>query len=93
MFFFMRKKILENFYTLIWIIIGFIFIFIALFPGIINLISNILGIEFLPLGVFVIAIFGLGAIIIHLSSVISSHEKKIKEFEKKIAILVYKKKS
>jgi hypothetical protein len=91
MFFFVRKKILQNFYTLIWIMIGFVFIFIALFPKTINLIAHVLGIEFSPIGILVVAIFGLGSIILYLSAVISFHEKKIKEFEKKIAIIAYKK--
>jgi hypothetical protein len=93
MFFFVRKKILENFYTLIWIFVGIIFILICIFPQIVNFISIILGIEFYSLGVIAISIVGLGAIILHMSIVISFHQKKIKEFEKRIAIYEQEKKN
>jgi len=93
MFFFVRKKILENFYTLIWIIVGTVFILISIFPKIVNFISIILGIELYSLGIIAISIVGLGAIILHMSIVISFHEKKIKEFEKRIAIHEQEKKN
>ena len=49
--------------------------------------SSLLGIEFSAIGVLVISILGLGAIILHLSTIITNHQRKIKEFEKKITIL------
>jgi hypothetical protein len=93
MFFFVRKKILENFYTLIWFVVGIVFILICIFPQIVNFISIILGIELYSLGIVAISIIGLGAIILHMSIVISFHEKKIKEFEKRIAIHEQEKKN
>tara|TARA_E500000178_G_C16655921_1_gene588462 strand:- start:426 stop:620 length:195 start_codon:yes stop_codon:yes gene_type:complete len=60
---------------------------ISLSPKIVDAISNFLGIEFSPIGVLVVAIFGLGAILLHLSSVVTKHNKKIREFEKKLSIL------
>tara|TARA_A100001015_G_scaffold197967_1_gene220826 strand:+ start:1906 stop:2253 length:348 start_codon:yes stop_codon:yes gene_type:complete len=84
---FVRKKSLEPMYSFIWILIGIFFISIAFFPNIIKLISFLLGIKFSPVGILVVAIFGLGLIILHLSTIITKHQKKIKEFEKKIALL------
>ena len=84
---FVRKKSLEPMYSFIWILIGIFFISVAFFPNIIKLISFLLGIKFGPVGVLVVAIFGLGAIILHLSTIITKHQKKIREFEKKIALL------
>ena len=49
--------------------------------------SILLGIEFSPIGVLVISIFGLGSIILHISTIITKHQRKIREFEKKIALL------
>ena len=85
--FFVRKKYLEHLYSFIWILIGFFFILISLFPGIINLISKLFGIEFSPIGVIVVSIFGLGAILLHLSTILTLHNKKIREFEKTIALM------
>ena len=52
-------------YSFIWILIGIFFIF-SFFPNIVLLVSILLGIEFSPIGVLVISIFGLGSIILHL---------------------------
>ncbi len=84
---FVRKKSLEPMYSFIWILIGIFFISIAFYPNIIYLVSVLLGIKFSPIGILVISIFGLGTIILHLSTIITKHQRKIKEFEKKIALL------
>ena len=85
--FFVRKKYLEHLYSFLWIIIGIFFISVSFFPNIIDAISFLLGIDFSPIGVLVISIFGLGTIILHLSTVITQQKRKIKEFEKKIALI------
>ena len=85
--FFMRKKYLEYLYSFICIIIGLFFISISFFPNIVELISRLLGIDFSPIGVLVISIIGLGAILLHMSSVITQHNKKIREFEKRLSII------
>ena len=84
---FVRKKYLDHLYSFLWIFIGIFFISVSFYPKILNMISVFLGIEFQAIGVLVISIFGLGAIILHLSTVITQHQRKIKEYEKKIAIL------
>ena len=88
---FVRKKSLDPMYSFIWILIGIFFILVSFFPNIIYLVSILLGIEFSPIGVLVISIFGLGSIILHLSTIITKHQRKIREFEKKIALLENKK--
>lgn len=88
---FVRKKSLDPMYSFIWILIGIFFILISFFPNIVYLVSILLGIEFSPIGVLVISIFGLGSIILHLSTIITKHQRKIREFEKKIALLENKK--
>ena len=72
---FVRKKSIEPMYSFIWILIGIFFISVAFFPNIINLISFLLGIKFGPVGVLVVAILGLGMIILHLSTIITKHQK------------------
>lgn len=86
-FLFVRKKNLEPMYSFIWILIGIFFISIAIYPNIIQIISILLGIKFSPIGVLVISIFGIGSIILHLSTILTKHQRKIREFEKKIALL------
>ena len=84
---FVRKRYLEHLYSFIWIMIGCFFISVSLFPNIANIISNLLGIEFSPIGILVVSIFGLGAILLHLSSIVTQHNKKIREFEKKLSLI------
>tara|TARA_Y100001935_G_scaffold202840_1_gene171393 strand:- start:167 stop:508 length:342 start_codon:yes stop_codon:yes gene_type:complete len=91
--FFIRKRYLEHLYSFIWILIGLFFISISFFPNIVELISKLLGIDFSPIGVLVISIIGLGAILLHMSSIITQHNKKIREFEKRLSILDPKNKS
>jgi hypothetical protein len=86
-FLFIRRKSLEPMYSFIWILIGLFFISVAFYPKIIYLISVLLGITFHPIGIIVVSIFGLGSIILHLSTIITKQQRKIKQFEKKIAIL------
>ena len=69
------------------IINGYSFISISFFPDIVELISKLLGIDFSPIGVLVISIIGLGAILLHMSSIITQHNKKIREFEKRLSLL------
>ena len=86
-FYFVRRKYLDQIYSFIWILIGFFFISLAFFPNIVDLISAILGIDFSPIGILVVSLVGLGAITLHLSTIISAHNKKIREFEKKHSLI------
>ena len=85
---FVRKKYLDSLYSFMWILIGFFFILISVFPKIVNFISIALGIDFSPIGILVISILVLGIIILHLSTIVTTHNKKIREFEKKIALMI-----
>lgn len=85
--FFLRRRYLDHLYSLIWILIGLFFISISFFPNIVEEISKLLGIDFSPIGILVVSIVGLGAILLHMSSVITQHNKKIREFEKRLSII------
>ena len=82
-----RRKHLDNFYSILWIFVGVFFLIIAAIPEIVNILSSLLGISFVPLALLAIAIVALGTIILHLSIITTKHNQKIKEFEKKIAYL------
>ena len=91
--FFVRRKYLDQLYSLIWILIGLFFITLSFFPKMLDFISNFLGIGFSPIGIVVVSIIGLGSIILHLSTIATNHNKKIREFEKKIALIEKDKKN
>jgi hypothetical protein len=84
----LRRRRLDNFYSILWIIIAFVFMTISIFPNILNIISQLLGIDFVPLSILVLSIFALSSIVLHLSIIITKHNQKIREFEKKISYLV-----
>jgi len=84
----LRKKRLDNFYCIIWIFFGFFLILLSVFPSLINVISKILGIDFVPLSLLVLSIFALSTIVLHLTTIITKHNQKIREFEKKIAYII-----
>ena len=89
---FVRKKYLENLYSFVWILIGIFFIIVSINPKIVNLISDLLGIEFYPIGIIVISIFGLGIISLHISVILTQHNRKIRDFEKKLSLIDTEKK-
>ena len=89
--FFVKKKYLENLYSLVWILIGFFFVVVSLYPKIVNHISSFLGIEFSPIGIIIISILGLGIIALHISTILTQHNRKIREFEKKLSLIDDKK--
>ena len=88
---FVRKKYLENLYSFVWILIAFFFIFVSINPKIVNLVSDLLGIEFSPIGIIVISILGLGIISLHISVILTQHNRKIRDFEKKMSLIDEKK--
>ncbi len=88
---FVKKKYLENLYSLVWILIGFFFVVVSLYPKIVNHISSFLGIEFSPIGIIIISILGLGIIALHISTILTQHNRKIREFEKKLSLIDNKK--
>lgn len=91
--FFVRKKYLDQLYSFIWMLIGLFFIFLSFFPKMLDFISVFLGISFSPIGILVVSIIGLGSILLHISTIVTNHNKKIREFEKKIALIEKDKKN
>jgi len=87
-FYFVRRKYLDQIYALIWLLIGVFFIGLSFFPKVLDFISIFLGIDYLPFGILVVSILGLGAIVLHMSTIITLHNKKIREFEKKISFII-----
>jgi hypothetical protein len=88
---FLRKRILNNFYALLWITISALFIIIAVYPDLLEFIARIAGIDFTPLAIVAFFIFFLIAIVFHITLIISDHNRKIREFEKEISFLKEKK--
>jgi len=74
-----RKKIREE-YSIIWIIIGFVFLFFSIFRNALNILASNLGIAYVPMALLLILIVGVFLILVQFSTVIS----KLTEQNKKI---------
>ncbi|KPK77159.1 MAG: hypothetical protein AMJ89_02945 [candidate division Zixibacteria bacterium SM23_73] len=72
-----RKKKLKEEYAILWIAIIFVFLIFAIFRGLIDYISNLLGIYYQPASLFIILIVGLFLLVLHFSIVISDLKTKI----------------
>ena len=66
-----RRKKLNVEYALVWIVLFIMFLILSLFRGVIDIISNFLGIHYQPASLFMILIMFLFLLTFHFSIVIS----------------------
>ena len=72
-----RKKRLNVEYALVWIALFLLFLTLSLFRGLIDIISDFLGIHYQPASLFMILIMCLFLLTFHFSIVISKMKNKI----------------
>lgn len=72
-----RKKKLKEEYAILWIVIIIVFLIFSIFRGLIDFISNLLGIFYQPASLFIILIIGLFLLSLHFTIVISDLKTKI----------------
>ena len=82
-----RKKKLEEKYSMMWLIAGIIILLVSLFPNIIVKISSLVGVYYPPSLMFLLAIIILGACLIHVSVVITKQNKMIVRLNQEVGIL------
>jgi len=82
-----RKKKLKEEYAILWIAIILVFFIFAIFRGLIDYISNLLGIYYQPASLFIILIIGLFLFILHFSIVISDLKTKINKLVMTLTLL------
>lgn len=84
---FLKRKALELKYTLLWLFAGVIMGVMLIFPGILNWIIHMLGIETYMNGLFVLAIGFIICILMALTSIVSRQLKKINDLVQENAML------
>lgn len=72
-----RKKKLRVEYAVLWIAISILFLIISVFRGLIDLLSNLLGISYQPAALFLVLFVALFLLMLHFSIVISDLKDKI----------------
>lgn len=83
----LKKKNLNLKYTLIWIFSGIIMTIVVLFPGILNLLSNKLGIVEPVNGLFSVCIFLILLILMSITAIVSKMNEKNKKLVQQYALL------
>lgn len=86
---FIRKYRLELKYSMLWFVVTIFSILLSIFPKMLNVISNLMGIELPVNALFLLTFFGLIVIILSLTLELSKSTMKVKELSQEIGILKY----
>lgn len=84
-----RRRKLKEEYSLLWLLSGIVILIFSICPGLLNIISKILGMYYLTT-LFVISFLFLLAIVLHFSTVISRLSEKNKKLAQELSILDFK---
>lgn len=82
-----RKKKLREEYAILWIAVFIIFLIISIFRGLIDYLSNLLGIYYQPTSLFIVLIIGLFLLMLHFTIVISDLKMKINKLVINLTLL------
>lgn len=81
-----KKNKLDEKYSILWIILGIIILFVAIFPNSIITIANWFNVYYPPTLMLLFALMILGAYIIHISIVITKQNKMIVKLTQELGI-------
>lgn len=83
----LRRQRLKERYTVLWFIVGIWVAVLALFPGLLNEVSDVLGVKSGPNMLFLIAISALGLVCIHLSVEVTRLDDRTRCLAEEVALL------
>ena len=83
-----RRRRLKEEYSLLWLLSSIIILLFSIFPGLLDIISQLLGMYYLTT-LFVISFLFLLLIVLHFSTVISRLSRMNKELTQELSILNY----
>jgi len=81
------RQHLKEAYALLWIITGVIFIIVSVWTNILRIVSDMIGIVYLPATLFLLMLTGVIFIIFQYSIVLSKRGEEIKRLTQRISIL------
>lgn len=81
-----RKYRMELRYSMLWILIMVLILFLSIFPNSIHFVSNLMGIELPVNALFFLTIFGLIVIMFSLTLEVSKMNMKIKELSQELGL-------
>ena len=82
-----RRRRLAEEYSLLWLLVGVGFVAISVFRGLIEEIADILGIDYGPSAIFLIAIFFIIWLLLHFSLIVSSLAERNRILAQDLALL------
>lgn len=83
-----RKKIREE-YSIIWLIVGFVFLFFSIFRNSLNLLAQTLGIAYVPMALMLILLIGIFVLMVQFSIVLTKLTEQNKSIIQENALLNY----
>ena len=85
-----RKQLIKEAYSLIWIFMGTILIVLSLAPQVLKLVSDFIGIAYPPYTLSLVLITAILLILVQYSIVISKQTERIKELTQELGLLAEK---
>ena len=85
--YFIRKKGLDLYRSLLWLFMAVLFLVLSLFPGIVTFFSRLIGIATASNAIFLIIIFFLLVVSLSMSAALSRHHMRIKRLVQSLALL------
>lgn len=82
-----KQDKLDEKYSILWLLAGFIILIVSIFPGIITFFAKITNVYYPPALMFLLAIIVLGTCIIHMSLVVTRQNKMIIRLNQELGIL------
>ena len=84
---FLRKKLLNLKYTLLWLFSGVLMLLLAVFPGILSWFADLVGIYAPTNALFALVIFCVIIILMSLTSIASKQNERTKRLAQSVALL------
>lgn len=81
-----RQKVAER-YGLLWLGLGIVMLIFSLFPGLLNMVSDAVGVYYAPSFLFTIGLLFALVFIMHLTIVLSKLHRKVTRLTQEIALL------
>ena len=85
--YFIRKKGLDLYRSLLWLFMAVLFLVLSLFPGIVTFFSRLIGIATASNAIFLIIIFFLLVVSLSMSAALSRHHMRLKRLVQSLALL------
>ena len=83
----LRRRHLKERYTVLWLVVGTGVCVLSVFPGVVDFLADVLGVESGPNLLFLIAVIALGLVCVHLSVEVSRLEDRTRTLAEEVGLL------